>query len=76
MECFSENEIYSLQDISSQYNLDGTNPILYALYLELNPDLTENEKTFIKNYIQKIINKQQKINEINIKYMEKHLYYN
>lgn len=73
MSCFSENEIYSLEDIAIEFNLEKENPILYALYLSRNPELSQDERDNITYYMHKLIKKQQNINKKNIDYMEKHL---
>lgn len=73
MSCFSENEIYSLDDIANEFWLDKSNPILYGLYLARNPDLSQDERDNITYYMNKLIKKQQNINKKNIEHMEKHL---
>lgn len=71
--CFSGNEMYSLEDISAEFNLSHENPLLYGLYLARNPELEEEEKAYIKEYMDKLIKKQNKINQRNIHYLERHL---
>lgn len=71
--CFSANEVYSLDDIAIEFNLEHNNPILYGLYLARNPELEHEEKENIKCYMDKLIKKQQNINRRNVEYMTKHL---
>lgn len=71
--CFSANEVYSLDDIATEFNLEPNNPLLYGLYLARNPELEHEEKEYIKCYMDKLINKQRKINQINLNYMTQHL---
>jgi hypothetical protein len=73
MSFFSENEIYSIEDIMDEFGLERTNPLVYGLYLSRNPDLSQDEKDDVKGYMNKLIYKQKKINQKNIEYMEKHL---
>lgn len=73
MSVYSENEIYSLDDISNEFGLEKNNPILYGLYLARNPELDQEEKDNIKCYMNKLIKKQQNINKKNLEHMERHL---
>lgn len=71
--CFSANEVYSLEDIAIEFNLEPNNPLLYGLYLARNPELEHEEQEQIKCYMDKLIKKQQNINRRNIEYMTQHL---
>lgn len=71
--CFSGNELYSLEDIGAELNLSHDNPLLYGVYLARNTDLEEEEKNYIKCHMDKLIKKRNKINKINLNYMEQHL---
>lgn len=73
MSVFSENEIYSIDDIANEFGLERNNPILYGLYLSRNPDLDQEERDNVKYYMNKLIKKQQNINKKNIEHMERHL---
>lgn len=73
MSFFSENELYSLEDIANEFSLDRENPILYGLYLARNPELDQDEKDNVKCYMNKLIKKQQNINKKNLEHMERHL---
>ena len=73
MSCFSENEIYSIDDIANEFGLDHSNPLLYGLYLSRNPELEQEERDQITAHINKLIKKQNRINRINIEHMEKHI---
>lgn len=73
MSYFSENEIYSLDDIATEFNLNSDDPLLYSLYLHKNPDLSQDERDGIKSHIDKLVKKITKINRINMQYMERHI---
>lgn len=70
---FSENEIYSLDDIINEFGLERNDPLLYGIYLSRNPNVEHEEKELIKAHIDKLIKKQQKINKINLEYMTRHI---
>jgi hypothetical protein len=44
MSVFSENELYSLEDIVNEFSLESENPILYGIYLARNPELNQDER--------------------------------
>lgn len=71
--CFSENEIYSINDIMLEFDLEENNPLVYGIYLSRNPELNQDEKDTIKAYMNKLIKKVNKMNERNIQYMTQHL---
>ena len=73
MSYFSENEIYSLDDIANEFNLGREDPLLYAMYLHKNPDLSQDEKDSINSHVAKLVKKITKINKINLRYMDRHL---
>jgi hypothetical protein len=73
MSVFSENELYSLEDIANEFSLESENPILYGIYLARNPELNQDEKDNIKYYMNKLIKKQQNINKKNLEHLERHL---
>jgi hypothetical protein len=68
MSFFSENEIYSIEDIISSSGW-ANNPLVYLP--SVTSDLSQDEKDDVKGYMNKLI--QKKINQKNIEYMEKHL---
>jgi hypothetical protein len=43
MSVFSENELYSLEDMN-EFSLESENPILYGIYLARNPELNQTGK--------------------------------
>jgi hypothetical protein len=73
MDCISENETRSLDEIAEHYSLSVKNPILYGLYIQENPLLTQPEKDRIQTYMTRLIQKQRNINKINLAYMERHV---
>ena len=70
--CFSENEIYSLDDIAIEFGLREEDPFLYALYLNRNPELNQDERDTITAYMNKLIKKRNNINRRNINYLTQH----
>jgi hypothetical protein len=73
MSFFSENEIYSIDDIAVEYSLNHDNPLLFTLYLDKNRELDQDEVDYIKSHIAKLTKKINRINAINLKHMDKHL---
>lgn len=69
---FSENEVYSLDEIATEFNLNSDDPLLYSIYLHKNPDLSQDERDDIKSHVDKLVKKITKINSINLRYMERH----
>lgn len=69
---FSEYELYSLNDIASEFGLEPNNPILYGLYLSRNPELSQEDRDYIQNHMNKLIKKQNNINQKNLQYLERH----
>jgi hypothetical protein len=70
--CFRKRTV-SLEDIANEFNLEPTNPLPYGLCIHQGiKNLEYEEKEIQKIIYNKLMNKQKKLNKINLEYMERH----